>query len=99
MLAHRKIGSGVRGRVAINGQPFAKIPDGMVGYVTQEDNFVAQLSCLETLHFYARLTSPRTASLAERTARIDFVLTMLGLARVKDSQVTHTTTGKRLEGC
>jgi ABC-type multidrug transport system ATPase subunit len=88
VLAHRKRGSGVSGTILLNGTPIDSRFQLVSAYVTQEDVFVAQLSALETLQFYAALTLPARVSAKERDARVLGVLATLGLAHVKDTKVT-----------
>ena len=87
ILAQRKSGKSVDGSILANGQPFDDTCEGIAAYVTQDDVFVAQLSCLETLQFYSKLTIGSKATSAERGERIQRIISTLGLFRVKDTKV------------
>jgi len=87
VLAQRKRGAGVSGNILLNGSPVDSRLHLVSAYVTQEDVFVAQLSAVETLRFYAALTLPARVSAKERDARVLGVLATLGLTHVKDTKV------------
>ncbi|KAI0927964.1 hypothetical protein AcW2_004129 [Taiwanofungus camphoratus] len=58
-----------------------------VGFVPQQDILPSQLTVHETLIFAARLRLPESISPAAKLARVDEVLTMLGLARIRDVRI------------
>ena len=53
----------------------------------QEDTFVATLTALETLKFRAALSVPSNVLKTQRKERIQEVLAILGLWRVRDTKV------------
>jgi len=87
VLAQRKRGTGVSGSIQLNGGAIDSHFQLASAYVTQEDVFVAQLSALETLQFYAALTLPARVSAKDRQDRVLAVLAILGLSHVKDTKV------------
>ena len=56
-------------------------------YVAQEEMFVPTLSCWETLHFHAAMRNRSRASAEELDKRMQDVLSVMGLWRVRDTQV------------
>jgi ABC-type multidrug transport system ATPase subunit len=89
VLAQRKRGRGVSGSIILNGGAIDSNFQLLSAYVTQEDVFVAQLSALATLEFYAALTLPARVTAEVRHDRISAVLTTLGLSHIKDTKVRN----------
>jgi hypothetical protein len=87
VLAQRKKGTGVSGSIKLNGGAIDSHFQLASAYVTQDDVFVAQLSALETLQFYAALTVPARVSAKDRQDRILAVLATLGLSHTKNTKV------------
>ena len=90
VLAKPKRAPGVSGTILLNGAPIDSRFQLVSAYVTQDDVFVAQLSALETLRFYAALTLPARVFAKDREARVADVLATLGLAHVGDTKVQCT---------
>ena len=88
VLAQRKRGPGVIGTILLDGAPADSSFQLVSAYVTQEDVFVAQLSALETLRFYAALTVLARVISKDREARVLDVLATLGLAHVGHTKVS-----------
>jgi ABC-type multidrug transport system ATPase subunit len=59
----------------------------------QDDNFVATMTSLETLNFYASLTLPSSWSKSERKHRVTDVLTAMGLKHRQKTMVGGTLPG------
>ncbi|KAK9834196.1 hypothetical protein WJX81_007595 [Elliptochloris bilobata] len=86
ILSQRK-GGRVCGQVLMNGLPLGKAFQRHCAYVPQEDTFVPTLSAWETLKVHARLRSQRGTPAAEVHARTLRALAVMGLWRVRNTQV------------
>ena len=62
------------------------------GYVQQEDVFYSQLTVLETLSMAAELRLPSSMSAAARSAYVEQLMAVLGLAKVRDTVVGDAKT-------
>ncbi|GAB0493345.1 hypothetical protein MMPV_004626 [Pyropia vietnamensis] len=81
-------GTAVRGTVTVNGAPrVAATFRHMTAYVEQDDALYAELTVREQLEFTARLRLPQSTSPADRSARVEAVLSELGLSAVADRRV------------
>ena len=76
-------------QVWMNGAPLGDKFKRSSTYVAQEDVFVPTLSAWETLHFQAILRLPKGTSSADIKRRMDDVMDVMGLSRVKTTQVTY----------
>ena len=72
----------------MNGAPLGERFKRCSAYVAQEDVFVPTLSAWETLHFHAILRLPRGTSRADIKQRMDDVMAVMGLSRVRTTQVS-----------
>ncbi|CAG8487417.1 8826_t:CDS:2 [Ambispora leptoticha] len=85
VLAGRKNPKLTTGEIYLNGKP------GQVKYVStyvmQEDALMGVLTVRENIQFAADLCFPSSYSKAERKARVQAIITELGLDRVADSKI------------
>lgn len=88
VISGRKTGRGVKGVVTLNGAACGQMFRRISAFVPQEESFVATLTALETLKFRASLSVPSTILKKQRKQRIQGVLEVLGLWRVKDTKVS-----------
>ena len=86
-ISGRKTGKGVKGIVTLNGAACGQMFRRISAFVPQEESFVATLTALETLKFRASLSVPSTVQRKQRKQRIQGVLEVLGLWRVRDTKV------------
>lgn len=77
----------------MNGAPLGDAFRRCSAYVAQEDVFHPTLSAWETLHFFARLRLPRGTSRADVKRRMDDTLAVMGLTRVRNTQVQTLHSG------
>lgn len=77
----------LQGTILVNGAPMQTGFRRISAYVMQDDALFAQLTVRETLLYSARLRLPGSMSLAEKAARVEDILTQLGLARCADTLV------------
>jgi ABC-type multidrug transport system ATPase subunit len=75
-------------QVWMNGAPLGSTFKKCSAYVAQEDVFVPTLSAWETLHFHAILRTPEGIPKEEIRQRINDVLTVMGLGRVRNTQAS-----------
>ena len=87
VLAGRIRGSQLQGTLTLNEKPAGKKLKRYSQYVTQEDVFVATQTTFETLQFRAGLCMPATISQNDRLNRINTVVDVMGLTKVKHSKV------------
>lgn len=90
MLAQRKFppSSETHASIYVNGSSVtSRMFRQISAYVEQEDALVGSLTVRETLDFAARLSLPPSISKAERTARIQSLLTAFGLLDQADSLI------------
>ena len=80
----------------MNGAPLGDKFKRCSTYVAQEDVFVPTLSAWETLHFHAILRLPKGTSKADIKRRMDDVMEVMGLSRVRTTQVTHRLISRSL---
>jgi len=66
-----------------------------IGYVPQEDLLHTSLTVRKALEYGAELRFPPDVTAAERTARVDEVLTELGLTQHANTQVARLSGGQR----
>ena len=71
----------------MNGLPVGRHFGQVSMYVAQEEMFVPTLSCWETLHVHAALRNRSRASPQDLQKRMQDVLSVMGLWRVRDTQV------------
>jgi ABC-type multidrug transport system ATPase subunit len=71
----------------MNGKPLGQKFKRVSAYVSQEDVFVPTMSAWETLLFHARLRTDKSLTRPEIESRMEEVLTVMGLQRVKDTVV------------
>ncbi|KAG0005429.1 hypothetical protein BGZ80_007768 [Entomortierella chlamydospora] len=95
LLADRKarnVGK-IQGDVLLNDlsvKEYGSIRKRLVGYVTQEDDFIETLTVLETLTFAAKMRLPRSMSNKDKLARVESVMQELNLTHIKDTKVGGT---------
>ncbi|KAF9146599.1 hypothetical protein BGX30_012835 [Mortierella sp. GBA39] len=85
----RNIGK-IQGDILLNDVPvkqYGSIRKRLVGYVTQEDDFIETLTVLETLTFAAKMRLPRAMSTKDKLARVDDVMEELNLTHIKNTKV------------
>ncbi|KAG0380191.1 ATP-binding cassette sub- G member 2 [Mortierella sp. AD032] len=85
----RNVGK-IQGDILLNDVPvkqYGSIRKRLVGYVTQEDDFIETLTVLETLTFAAKMRLPRAMSNKDKLARVDAVMEELNLTHIKNSKV------------
>jgi ABC-type multidrug transport system ATPase subunit len=88
-----------RGRVLVSGIDLHKEPErleGVIGYVPQDDLLFEDLSVFDNLYFSACL-SLANLNAAERTRRVDAVLTELNQIEIRDLKV-GTPLNKTISG-
>ena len=74
-------------QVQMNGLPVGRQFEQVSMYVAQEEMFVPTLSCWETLHIHAALRNRSRESAPDLQKRMQDVLSVMGLSRVRDTQV------------
>ncbi|KAF9150641.1 hypothetical protein BG015_007524 [Linnemannia schmuckeri] len=85
----RNVGK-IQGDILLNDVPvkqYGSIRKRLVGYVTQEDDFIETLTVLETLTFAAKMRLPRAMSTKDKLARVDVVMEELNLTHIKNTKV------------
>ncbi len=75
-------------QVYMNGLPVGRHFEQVSMYVAQEEMFVPTLSCWETLHIHAALRNRSREGAQALKQRMQDVLSVMGLSRVQDIQVT-----------
>ncbi|KAF9906685.1 hypothetical protein BX616_000647 [Lobosporangium transversale] len=88
----RNVGK-LQGEILLNDVPikeYGAIRKRLVGYVTQEDDFIETLTVLETLTFAAKMRLPRSMSNRDKIARVYAVMQELNLLHIKDTKVGGT---------
>lgn len=86
------------GRVLYDGRDFYRSFDALrasIGYVPQDDILHRQLTVRAALTFGAELRFPAETTLAERSQRVDEVLSDLGLAARADLPIERLSGGQR----
>ena len=73
----------------MNGAPLGDKFKRCSAYVAQEDVFQPTMSAWETLQFFAILRLPRGMSKADIKQRMEDVLAVMGLTRVRFTQVSY----------
>uniref|UniRef100_A0A673Z8E9 Broad substrate specificity ATP-binding cassette transporter ABCG2 n=1 Tax=Salmo trutta TaxID=8032 RepID=A0A673Z8E9_SALTR len=87
VLAARKDPSGLSGEVLIDGAPQPPNFKCLSGYVVQDDVVMGTLTVRENLRFSAALRLPRSVPQKEKEARVNDLITELGLTKVADAKV------------
>ncbi|KAF9582690.1 ATP-binding cassette sub- G member 2 [Lunasporangiospora selenospora] len=80
----------IQGDILLNDVPvkdYGSIRKRLIGYVTQEDDFIETLTVLETLTFAAKLRLPRTMSNKDKMEKVHAVMQELNLTHIKDTKV------------
>ncbi|CAL5218719.1 g432 [Coccomyxa viridis] len=77
----------------MNGLPVGRQFEQVSMYVAQEEMFVPTLSCWETLHIHAALRNRSRESAPDLQKRMQDVLSVMGLSRVRDTQVGGVLAG------
>jgi ABC-type lipoprotein export system ATPase subunit len=93
MLAQRKSTGQLGGTVLVDGLPADSSFIRRTAYVPQHDNFVPVMTTLEVMQFYAGMMLPRDWTKARRAARVDEVLTDMGLAHAHKTLVGGQSPG------
>ncbi|KAK5926186.1 hypothetical protein CgunFtcFv8_021778 [Champsocephalus gunnari] len=94
ILAARKDPSGLSGEVLIDRAPQPPNFKCLSGYVVQEDVVMGTLTVRENLRFSAALRLPRSVLQSEKEARVNQLISELGLSKVADCKVgTQMTRG------
>ncbi|KDD73900.1 hypothetical protein H632_c1747p0 [Helicosporidium sp. ATCC 50920] len=75
----------IQGDVTFNGAPMTKSLKRRLGYVMQDDLLYESLTVFETLHYAAALRLPRRLGAAERSARVERVISTLELGDCRDT--------------
>ncbi|XP_021349695.1 ABC transporter G family member 21-like isoform X2 [Mizuhopecten yessoensis] len=73
--------SGDTGTITLNGSPLNKTQRRRLGYVSQDDIFLSNLTLWETLYFTAMIRIPDQVSQQEKTEKIYSVVDSLGLKK------------------
>nr|QST15008.1 ABCG2-like7 protein [Diaphanosoma celebensis] len=98
-LSHRSPpGVIVDGDIRVNGRPIGRYFCDMSGYVYQDDIFVSSLTPKEHLQFTARLKMGEYFATHERDARVDQLLTDLGLKKCQNTLIGEPGVSKSLSG-
>ncbi|XP_051802221.1 broad substrate specificity ATP-binding cassette transporter ABCG2d [Acanthochromis polyacanthus] len=87
ILAARKDPSGLSGEVLIDGAPQPPNFKCLSGYVVQDDVVMGSLTVRQNLRFSAALRLPESVPQREKEARVNHLITELGLTKVADSKV------------
>ncbi|KAG0242242.1 P-loop containing nucleoside triphosphate hydrolase protein [Mortierella sp. GBAus27b] len=88
----RNVGK-LQGDILLNDVPvkdYGSIRKRLVGYVTQEDDFIETLTVLETLTFAAKMRLPRSMSNKDKLERVHAIMQELNLTHIKDTKVGGT---------
>ncbi|KAF9973628.1 hypothetical protein BGZ73_003124 [Actinomortierella ambigua] len=88
-----RINGKIQGQILLNDVPvkeYGAIRKRLVGYVTQEDDFIETLTVQETLTFAAHMKLPRSMSNADKAARVNAVMHELGLTHIRHTKVGGT---------
>ncbi|KAF9184569.1 hypothetical protein BGZ51_003281 [Haplosporangium sp. Z 767] len=88
----RNVGK-IQGDILLNDVPvkeYGSIRKRLIGYVTQEDDFIEILTVMETLTFAAKMRLPRSMSNKDKLARVHAVMQELNLTHIKDTKVGGT---------
>jgi ABC-type lipoprotein export system ATPase subunit len=93
MLAQRKSTGQLSGTVLVDGLPAESSFIRSTAYVPQNDNFVPVMTTLEVMQFYAGIILPRDWTTARRAARVNEVLTDMGLAHAHKTLVGGQSPG------
>ncbi|XP_050697915.1 protein scarlet-like [Eriocheir sinensis] len=98
-LAHRTArGMVVSGEVRVNGHYLTRSITLLSGYLKQHNFFIGTLTVTEHLTFMARLRMDRHCSARQREARVQELLTELGLLEVRNTRIGAPGTAKTLSG-
>ncbi|MEW5318872.1 MAG: hypothetical protein WDW38_010056 [Sanguina aurantia] len=73
------------GSITFNGEAPNKAIKRKMGFVAQDDLLFAELTVFETLYFAAMLRLPSTLPKAEKVARVELVINVLGLSKCRDT--------------
>ncbi|KAJ8000719.1 hypothetical protein DPEC_G00183270 [Dallia pectoralis] len=87
VLAARKDPSGLSGEVLIDGAAQPPNFKCLSGYVVQDDVVMGTLTVRENLRFSAALRLPSSVPQKEKEARVNLLITELGLTKVADAKV------------
>ncbi|CAB1327291.1 unnamed protein product [Coregonus sp. 'balchen'] len=93
VLAARKDPSGLSGEVLIDGAPQPPNFKCLSGYVVQDDVVMGTLTVRENLRFSAALRLPRSVPQKEKEARVNDLITELGLTKVADAKMIRGISG------
>lgn len=81
----------VEGDIRLNGREYSRnVLKAMSAYVMQDDLLHAELTVQETLFYAAKLRMARGTTAEERTARIDYLLGLLGISHVREVIIGNT---------
>ena len=83
-------------QVLLNGRA-SSLSHGTAAYVTQDDVLIGSLTVLECIMFVARLRLPSSVSNAERQAKVNDILSEMGLLVCKDT-IIGTWPAKGISG-
>lgn len=87
ILAGRVPDGDIDGEILVNGQRRGSNWKRVTGYVQQDDILYHMLTVEETIRFAATLKLPREMRQGEKNARVEQVITSLGLAGVAKSKI------------
>ncbi|KAG0260464.1 hypothetical protein DFQ27_003521 [Actinomortierella ambigua] len=85
-----RINGNIEGQILLNDVPvkdYGAICKRLVGYVTQEDDFIETLTVQETLTFAAHMKLPRSMNNVDKAARVNAVMHELGLTHIRQTKV------------
>ncbi|KAJ9515493.1 hypothetical protein QJQ45_016484 [Haematococcus lacustris] len=75
----------LEGNILINGERMSKAMRRRIGFVLQDDVLYETLTVLETLTYAGLLRLPNAMSRADKRARVDAVIEVLGLSKSRDT--------------
>jgi len=93
VLAGKKTGGQITGRLVVNNLPKDKFFNRYVGYVEQFDAHVPTATVREAVTLSATLRLPSTLSKLEKEARVERVLHQLDLTHVADEKIGNVEKG------
>ncbi len=85
------------GLIFVNGEPITSL-SRLAGYVPQEDTLLSRLSVREHLLYGAELRLPETMPRLQKEARVDKVISDLGLDNVRNSLIGGAGASRGLSG-
>lgn len=93
ILAQRKSVGALTGQLLVSGRPATRGFIRKTAYVPQDDNFVPTMTTAETMRFYSAIILPEAIGKAGRAARVEEVLSAMGLGSHHKTLVGGTLPG------